>query len=321
MRGLVRRVAGLVLTWCAIAVASFALLHAAPGGPFDRDKSVPPEVERALERYYGLALPVLLDTEALRQGAVVRACTHTQLARWFGALLRGDLGPSLKHRDLTVNELLGAGIVVSATVGLLALELAVLLGVGMGLLSAARAGGALDRVLGAVVALLLAVPAFLLGALASSVFGLGLGWFPVAGWGRAAHVVLPAVTLGLPYAAVIARLTRAAALEALSEPYVRTARAKGLRGAAVVLRHVLRPALVPVVQYLGPAAAGLVTGSVAIEAIFNLPGIGVHFVAGALDRDYPLVMGTVLLYATVLLVLNALADLAASVLDPRSAVR
>jgi oligopeptide transport system permease protein len=313
-----RRIAILAVTLLVTAVLSFGLLHLAPGGPFDKEKSVPPEVEAALLSYYGLDLPVLLDTAALGEGRVVEAVTRTQIGRWFGALLRGDLGPSLKHRGLSVNDLLAAGAPVSAAIGLLALEVALILGIGAGVVSAARAGGVFDRVLRAAASVVLAVPTFLLAALLSVVVGLALGWLPVAGWGRPEHLVLPAVALGLPYAAAIARLVRTTVLETLGEGFVRTARAKGLSGPAVVLRHALRPSLVPVVQYLGPATAGLVTGSVAIETVFNLPGVGIHFVSAALNRDYTLVMGTVLLYAVVLLVLNALADIASSWLDPRS---
>ncbi|GIW71804.1 MAG: ABC transporter [Planctomycetota bacterium] len=313
----VRRLGVLVLTLLVTAALSFALLHAAPGGPFDRERSVPPEVEAALARHYGLDRPVLLDLEALGRGELGRAFADTQLGRWLGGLLRGELGPSLQHRGLAVEQLLAAGLPVSAAVGLLGLEVALVLGLGGGLLAAARHGRMADRLVRAAASAALAVPPFLLAVALALIFGLGLGWLPVAGWGQPRHLVLPALALGIPYGAVIARLVRSAVLEVLAEPFVRTARAKGLGGTAVLLRHALRPALVPVVQYLGPLAAGLVTGSVAVETVFNLPGVGIHFVAGALNRDYPLVMGTVLLYAGSLLVLNALADLVALWLDPR----
>ncbi len=314
----VGRLAVLGITLFVTVVLSFVVLRLAPGGPFDREKSVPPEVEAALVRYYGLDLPAVLDEAALRAGRWARALTHTQLARWLGRLAHGDLGPSLKYRDRSVNELLAAGLPVSAAVGVLGLEVALVLGLVLGVGSAAGAGGRFDEAVRAGMSLVLAVPSFLLAALLSAGVGLGLGWLPVAGWGRAAHLVMPALALGIPYAAVIGRIVRASMLEALAEPYVRTARAKGLRPAAVVLRHALRPALVPVVQLLGPASAALVTGSVAVETVFNLPGVGIHFVSAALNRDYPMVMGTVLLYSAALLVLNAAADLAADWLDPRA---
>lgn len=295
------RAATLVATLVVIAVASFFLLRAAPGGPFDEDRSVPPEIERALEAYYGLDRPVL-----------------EQLARWLAAAARGDLGPSFKYRGRSVNEILAAGAPASAAVGLLALEVAVLFGAGAGALAAARSGGLADRAVRALAALGMAMPNFLWALLFAALFCLGFKLLPIHGFGRPQHLVLPALSLAIPHASAIARLTRASLLETLEADFVRTARAKGLSETRVVLRHALRPAFAPVVQYLGPAAAGLVTGSLAVEAVFNVPGIGAHFVNAALNRDYTLVLGTVLFYSALLLVFNAACDLVAAWLDPRA---
>jgi oligopeptide transport system permease protein len=313
-----RRLARLVLTLVAIALASFALLRAAPGGPFDDERSVPPAVLAALEERFGLSLPAFWNAGAARARGPLAAVEETQIGRYFGGLLRGDLGPSFKYRGRSVNEVLAAGAPASAAVGLLALEVAVILGLGLGALAATRRGGLADRAVGGFAALAGAVPNYVFAVLFASTFCLAFRIFPIAGFGRPAHLVLPALALALPHAAAIARLARASLLETLGQDFVRTARAKGISEAAVVLRHALRPALAPVVQYLGPATAALATGSLAVEAVFNIPGMGAHFVNAAQNRDYTLVMGTVLVYSAALLVFNALADLAAAWLDPRA---
>lgn len=314
---LASRAVRLVSTLVVIALASFALLRAAPGGPFDGERSVPPGVLAALEARFGLSLPPFWNGAARRERGLLAGLAETQLGRWMGGLLRGDLGPSFKYRGRSVNEVLAAGAPASAAVGILALEVALLAGLPLGALAATRRGGLADRAVRAFAALALAVPNFVLAVVLASIFCLAWKLFPISGFGRPAHLVLPALALALPHAATIARLSRASLLETLSQDFVRTARAKGLSEAAVVFRHALRPALAPVAQYLGPAAAGLATGSLAVEAVFNIPGIGAHFVNAAQNRDYTLVMGTVLLYSAVLLAFNALADLAAAWLDPR----
>lgn len=298
---LARRVLALVATLLAIAVLSFALLRAAPGGPFDGERNVPEAVERALEERFGLGRPL-----------------PEQLLRWLAGLLHGDLGPSFRYRGRSVNEILAAGAPASAAIGLLALEMAVVAGVAGGALAAARPHGAADRAIRAAAALATTVPNFVFATLFVAVFCLALRLVPVAGFGGAGHLVLCAATLALPHAAAIARLARASLLETLSQDFVRTARAKGLPESAVILRHALRPALAPVVQVLGPVAASLATGSLAVEAVFNVPGIGAHFVSAAHNRDYTLVLGTVLVYSTLLLVFNAAAEVLAAWLDPRS---
>lgn len=297
-----RRIAGLVPTLLVIATASFFVMRLAPGGPFDQEQALPREVRANLDRLYGLDQPVAW-----------------QYVRWLGALLQGDFGPSLRQRDFSVGELIAGGLPLSATVGAAALLLALSLGVAAGILAARRPGGAADHALALCSAVALALPSFVTGPLLALAFGLTLHWLPVAGWepGDVAALVLPVVTLALPLAAAIARLARAGLLEALRSPWVRAAQARGLDERRVLLRHALRPALVPVVGYLGPAAAYVLTGSLVVETVFGLPGAGRYLVQGAIDRDYPLVMGMVMVYGTLTLLLNLLADLACGWLDPR----
>jgi oligopeptide transport system permease protein len=241
-----------------------------------------------------------------------------QYARYLGALLTGDFGPSFSFRDLTVAELFARGLPVSMTLGALALGLALVLGIGLGALAAFRRGGAVDRLVGVTAGLTLAVPTFVVAPLLQIVFGLSLRWLPVGSWegGAPAHLVLPVVTLALPQVGALARLTRAALAEVLAAQPIRTQRAMGLPPHRIA-RHALRAALLPVVAILGPTAAALLTGSVVVETIFGLPGIGRYFVDGALNRDYTLVMGTVILVALFVIALNIVADLLSGLLDPR----
>ncbi len=296
-----RRLLGLLLTIFVIATLSFFLLRIAPGGPFDEERAVEASVRRAQERKYGLDRPL-----------------GEQYLRYLRALfLHGDLGPSSRYPGMTVNELIAESLPPSLALGGLALGLALVLGIGAGVAAGTRPGGPADRAILLLTVFGVSVPNFVLGAGLLWVFGLWLRVLPVAGLTGFSSLVLPAVTLGLPFAAVIARLARAGLVETLQEDYIRTARAKGLRERRVVWGHALRPALLPVVSFLGPAAAGILTGSVVIERIFALPGLGTHFVNSALNRDYSLVMGTVLLYSVLLVLLNFLSDLALGILDPR----
>lgn len=311
------RLRAALITVILIATASFALLRVAPGGPFDSERALPASVRREVEAYYGLDRPAFLDRDALREGRIAAAVLETQYAGYVGRLARLDLGPSLRYRGRSVNEVLAAGAPVSAALGLVALEVALLLGLPLGIFAALGAGGRFDRGVRAGTSLVVSVPNFLLATGLLAVLGLRLGWLPVAGIGTPRHLVLPVIALALPYAATIARLIRASLLETLYLDFVRAARARGLSETAVVVRHALRPALVPVVAFLGPAAAGLATGSLVIESIFNIPGMGAHFVNGALNRDYGVILGAVLVYSAALLACNALADVAAAALDPR----
>ena len=283
-------------------ILSFVLMRLAPGGPFDGERALDPATRAALTRAYGLDLPL-----------------WRQILLYVGRLVRGDFGPSLIYRDFTVTDLVQQGLPVSLTLGGLALLLALAIGIAMGLIAAARPGGRRDGALMLSATLLTALPTFVTGPLLVLLFALALGLLPVSGWGGGdpAHLLLPVVALALPVAGAIAKLTRAGLATAMAQDHVRTARARGLAPVRVLLVHALRPALVPVASYLGPAAAGLLTGAVMIETVFALPGLGRHFVQGALNRDYPLVLGVVTLYAGLIILFNLCADLIYGWLDPR----
>ncbi|MEM8694874.1 MAG: ABC transporter permease subunit [Pseudomonadota bacterium] len=299
---LLRRLLTAIPTLIGVVILSFVLMRLAPGGPFDGERALDEDTRAALDAAYGLDLPL-----------------GEQIALYIGRLIRGDFGPSLVYRDFTVSELIAQGLPVSLTIGGLALLLACALGIGGGLWAAIRAGRWQDEAIMGVATLLTALPVFVTGPLFVLVFALGLGWLPVSGWepGSPSHLVLPVVALSLPFAGAIAKLTRAGLARALNEDHVRTARARGLVERQVIARHALRPALVPVASYLGPAAAGLLTGAVIIETVFALPGLGRYFVQGALNRDYPLVLGVVTLYAGLIILFNLVADLIYGWLDPR----
>ena len=302
LRYALRRLLGILPTLFVIVTAAFFVMRLAPGGPFDEEQAMPPEIAANLEAAYGLDQPMLV-----------------QYGRYLGGLARGDLGPSFKYKDYSVAELIGRGLPVTVTIGLLALLLAVAAGVPLGLAAALRHDGPVDHAVMAVALFGIAVPNFVLAPVLALVLGVHLGWLPVAGWepGSVRHLILPVVTLALPFIAYIARLTRGSLLEVLQAPYIRTARAKGLARGALLRRHALKPTLLPVVSYLGPAAAALLTGSLVVEQVFGLPGVGRYFVQGAINRDYTLVMGMVIFYAALILLLNLVVDLAYGWLDPR----
>ncbi len=297
-----RRLLAAVPTLALIVALSFLLTRVAPGGPFDEEQSLPPEIRANLEAAYGLDQPPLV-----------------QFGRYVTGLVRGDFGPSFKFRDFTVGELIADGLPVSLTVGLAALGLALAIGVPAGIWAALARGRPADRLVMTFAVLGISVPVFVVAPLLALIFGIWLRWLPVAGWlpGRPADLVLPVVTLSLPIVAYLARLTRGSLLEILRTPWIRAARARGLPRRAVLVRHALPAALLPVVSYLGPAAAAVLAGSLVVETLFGLPGMGRHLVQGALNRDYTLVMGMVIVYATMMIVLNLLADLIYAWLDPR----
>ncbi len=297
-----RRLAGTLPTLFIIVTASFFIIRLAPGGPFDQEQTLNAQVRANLDRAYGLDQPL-----------------PVQYLRYLRGLVHGDFGPSFKQRDFTVSELIAQGLPVSMTLGGVALLLALLVGLPLGIAAAIRTGSAVDVSLGTLVVLGMAVPSFVVGPLLALLFGVYLQWLPVAGWeeGEARDVVLPAITLALPVAALIARLMRGSLLEVLRSNYIRTARARGLGRWLILWRHALRPALLPVVSYLGPAAAFLVTGSLVVETVFGLPGTGRYLVQGAINRDYTLVMGMVIVYGVLVLLFNLLADLLYGWLDPR----
>ncbi len=321
-----RRILASVPTLLAIVVISFAMIHAAPGGPFSHDPGVPDEVRRNLERTYHLdweVFPIYQELDPVSGEYRVRVYTRwsdirrTQFVDYVLMVCRGDLGPSTRYPNLTVNELLWRGLPASATLGGVALLFALALGVGAGLTAGLNRNTALDHGSMFVAILGVSVPDFVLAPLLVLLFAVTLGWLPVAGFSTPAHVVLPAICLGAMYAAHIARLTRAGLLEVMEEDYIRTARAKGLAERVVVLRHALRGALGPLVSYLGPATARILTGSLVIELIFNIPGLGRQFVQAALNRDYTLVMGTIIVFSAVLIAMNLVVDVLHAWMDPR----
>jgi oligopeptide transport system permease protein len=297
----IRRIAALVPTLLVLVSLAFFVIRLAPGGPFDQEQAVSPEIKANLNAAYGLDQPLIV-----------------QYVRYLRGLLLGDLGPSFKFKDFTVTELILQGLPVSLTLGFTAIVLAVLAGVALGALAALHRNGAVDHATTSLAVLGIALPSFVIGPLLALVFGLHLQWLPVAGWEASpSHLVLPVITLALPVTAYIARLTRGSLLEVLRAGFVRTARAKGLNDFTVILRHALRPALLPVVSYLGPATAAVLTGSLVVETVFGLPGSGRFLVEGAVNRDYTLVMGMIVVYGTITLLCNLAADLIYGWLDPR----
>lgn len=297
-----RRLLGAIPTLALVVALSFLLTRLAPGGPFDAERVLPPDIRANLEAAYGLDQPV-----------------HVQFGRYVQGLLRGDFGPSFKFRDFTVGELIADGLPVSLALGAAAMVLALALGIPAGIVAALARGQAADRAVMALAVAGISIPVFVVAPLLAYVFGIQLGWLPVAGWlpGRPSDAVLPVVALALPPVAFIARLMRGSLLEVLRVPWIRAARARGLPERVVILRHALPAALLPVVSYAGPAAASVLAGSLVVETLFGLPGMGRHLVQGALNRDYTLVMGMVIVYAALMIALNLLADLACAALDPR----
>ena len=297
-----RRLLTSIPTLLVIVTIAFFMMRVAPGGPFDRERALPVEIERNVLKAYHLDQPLLL-----------------QYRDYLLGVLHGDFGPSFKYRDFTVAELLATGFPVSLEIGGLAIGLAIGLGITLGTLAALRQNAGFDHAVMAGAMTGITVPNFVMAPLLTLIFGVWLRWLPVAGWngGAAPNLVLPVIALALPQIAYVARLTRGSMIEVLHANYIRTARAKGLPERIVVVRHALKGALMPVISYLGPATAQVVTGSVVIETIFGIPGIGRYFVQGALNRDYTLVMGTVITYAVLIILLNLAVDLLYGLLDPK----
>jgi oligopeptide transport system permease protein len=300
LRYILRRLAGFVPVLFVIVSCSFFLMRLAPGGPFDQERALPEQVRANVEAKYHLDEPV-----------------WRQYVRYLTDVTRGDLGPSFRYPDRSVTELLALGLPVSLLLGACALLVAVGIGGTAGILAGMRRNTLVDHLMMSLALGGISVPNFVLGPLLMLIFAVGLGWLPVAGWGTWAHLVLPSVTLGAFYAAYVARLTRAGMLEVVGQDFIRTARSKGLREAVIVLRHALPNAILPVVTYLGPASAAVLTGSVVVESIFSIPGVGRYFVGSALNRDYTMVLGTVVLYSGILVLLNLVVDVLCAYLDPR----
>ena len=296
-----RRLLQSIPTLWVVATATFLLLRLAPGGPFDDEKPIPPEIKAQIEAHYGLDLPL-----------------YQQYFQFFGNLLKGDLGPSYKYPGWDVQEIIIQAFPVSLELGCWALLISLALGIPIGTLAALKHNKPAETNLMAVAMIGICLPSFVIGPILLMTFSLQLGWFNPLGWSYAGDRVLPAITLGLLYAAYIARLARGGMLDVMRNDYIRTARAKGLKERTVVIRHALRTALYPVVAYMGPAAAGLISGSFVVETIFFIPGMGPFFVNAALNRDYTMVMGTVLFYATLIILFNLLVDIVQMWMNPRT---
>lgn len=309
-RYIVRRVLWMIPVLFFISIVTFALAHAVPGGPFDREKPLPAEIIANLNRYYGLDQPLW------KQYTDYIGLTRNPSGD-FAGLLQGKFGPSYATRSRTVNDIFAAHLPVSATLGLVALALGVGMGIPLGVIAALKQNTMWDYLSMGIAIFGVSVPNIVLGPLFILIFALTLGWFPVAGWGRPEQLVMPAVALGLHESAIIARLTRASMLQVIREDYIRTARAKGLSERVVMVRHALKNAFIPVATILGPMFAALLTGTFVVEQIFAIPGLGKYFITSITNRDYPVVMGTVLLYAVFLVVANLLVDLTYAFLDPR----
>lgn len=296
------RLLGAIPTLFLIVSATFFLMRIAPGGPFDRERILEPTVLANLNTAFHLDQPL-----------------YAQYFHYLSNLAHGNLGPSFIYRDFTVGQLLASGLPVSMTLGALALTLALLVGGVLGCIAALRQNSLVDYAVIATATFGITVPNFVVAPLLALVFGVWLGWLPAGGWndGAPANMVLPVIALALPQIAVIARLIRGSMIEALRSDHVRTARAYGLPTRMIVVTHALRAACLPAVSYLGPAAAALLTGSIIIEQIFGLPGIGRYFVTGALNRDYTLVMGTVIIVAIFVVLFNLIVDVLYALLDPR----
>ena len=296
------RILGAIPTLLLVIVVAFLMVHAAPGGPFDAERVLPPDIEQNIQRAYHLDEPL-----------------HRQFVRYLTGLVQGDLGPSYRYRDYTVSQLIGDAFPVTLRLGLTALVLALVVGFGAGLVAALRCNSLLDRVVTGLAMTGISIPIFVVAPVMVLVFAVYLDWLPAswAGGEGAARMVLPVIALALPQIAYIARLTRGSMISVMKSDFVRTARAQGLPTLSIVRHHAIKPAMLPLLSYMGPTIAAVLTGSVVVEEIFGIPGLGQFFIRGALNRDYTLVLGIVIFYAALVIVLNLIVDLLYGVLDPR----
>jgi oligopeptide transport system permease protein len=302
LRFALTRLLSAIPTLFLIIVLAFMMMRAAPGGPFDEERAMPPETAANIEHAYHLDEPL-----------------PKQFARYFSGLLQGDLGPSYRYPGYSVAELIAGAMTVSLKLGALAMLVALVLGVGAGVLAAVRKNSVLDLLVTGFAMIGISIPILVIAPLFLLVFAVYLGWLP-ASWSDSEsglRYVLPVLALALPQIAYVTRLTRGSMIEVMNSDFIRTARAQGLSTIAIIRRHALRPAMVPLLSYMGPAVAAVLTGSVVVEKIFGIPGLGELFVRGALNRDYSLVLGIVIFYATLVIVLNLLVDIAYGFLDPR----
>jgi oligopeptide transport system permease protein len=296
------RLLGAIPTLLLVIVLAFFMVHAAPGGPFDAERTLPADIEANIAAAYHLDEPL-----------------PKQFVRYLRGVLRGDLGPSYRYRDYTVSELIGAALPLSLKLGAAAMLLAIIVGVTAGSIAALRHNSVIDRVLMAFAMTGISIPVFVVAPLLVLLLAVKAQWLP-AGWSGnegASRYLLPVIALALPQIAYIARLTRASMIDVLASDFIRTARAQGLRTRAIIRYHALKPAMLPVLSYMGPAVAAILTGSVVVEEIFGIPGVGQFFVRGALNRDYTLVLGIVIFYASLVVLLNLIVDLLYAAIDPR----
>ena len=297
----IRRIIGAVPTLFALITISFFIMRVAPGGPFSTNRKLTVQVLENMNKAYHLDEPLWM-----------------QFGRYLWGLAHFDFGPSMKYKDYTVTELIVQGLPVSIEIGVWAMVFATITGIALGIAGALRRNGVTDLTAGIIAMTGIAVPTFVIGPILQIVFGLQLHWFPIAGWDGSVHAAIqPIFVLALPNIAYISRLTRGSMIETLRTNYVRTARAKGIGPQRVIWKHAMIGAMLPVIAYLGPATAITVTGSVVIEQIFGLPGIGRYFVEGASNRDYPLVMGVTILYGGIVILANIVTDVLRGYLDPK----
>jgi oligopeptide transport system permease protein len=301
---IIRRLLGLIPTLLIIITISFFIIRVAPGGPFDAERALPEQIKANIEAKYHLDESLIM-----------------QFGRYLFDVVRGDLGPSYKYQDHDVNFYIAQSLPNSLLLGVISLSIALVFGIGSGIISAVKQNSWIDYATMSIAVFGISIPLFVIGPVLMYIFAMRLQWLPTSGWITGEYgwvtIIMPAVTLAFPYFANIARLSRASMLEALRSDHVRTAKAKGLKNSVIIFKHVLKGALLPVVSYLGPAFAGIVTGSVVVEQIFRVPGLGKFFVQSSFNRDYTLIMGVVIVYSAILILMNFIVDIIYSLLDPR----
>ncbi|MGJ8667889.1 MAG: oligopeptide ABC transporter permease OppB [Oceanococcus sp.] len=298
----IKRLIGAIPTLLVLITMAFFMIRVAPGGPFDTEKALPPEIEANLNAAYHLDEPLI-----------------QQYGRYLLQIVQGDFGPSFQYKEFSVNELIASGFPVSLQIGGYSMLLAVFFGSLFGTIAALRQNQATDYTIMTIAMTGISIPNFVVAPLLILLFGVSLGWLPAGGWDGdgPAKYVMPVIALALPQIAYVSRLMRGSMIEVLRSNFIRTARAKGLSEPRIILKHALRPAFLPVLSYLGPASAAVITGSVVIEKIFGIPGLGRYFIQGALNRDYTLVMGVVVFYGILIIIFNFIVDLLYGALDPK----
>jgi len=301
---IVRRLLGIIPTLLVIITLSFFIVRVAPGGPFDTEKALPEVVKRNIEAKYHLDEPLVM-----------------QYGRYMFDVLRGDLGPSFRYKDWDVNFYIFQSLPNSIILGVIAISIAILFGITSGMLAAVKQNTWVDYLSMALAVVGIAVPLFVIGPVLQYIFAMQLQWVPTSGWFTAGDswktIILPAITLAFADFATIARLTRSSMLDTLRSDYIRTAKAKGMRTSLIIFKHAMKGSMLPVVSYLGPAFAGIITGSVVVETVFRIPGLGKFFVQSSFNRDYTLIVGVVIVYSVILVFMNFIVDIIYSMLDPR----